>query len=391
MAYDLQAYVQQTKAVADAGRLLQNFLNEAEATRDYAVEQLAEAAEQQTRQSADYRAFMFSEMAQAPEDKAIGAQATEEVLAGALAEVRVADVLIAAGRAVGETGEQPQPHLLDEALNRLEDTTQNFKQALVGAKVADAESMGHLSFAEPTAGTTVVKSADLDHAKDAYRTQSASALKTVVEESHGVVTSVIETITKSEIGGKALDVLAGLGNQLLNLPQLATFGRLVRQGLEKLNNAIDALLNLVGNDALKQVKEKLAELWDKFSGGKDVLTQVLEHLFGITTTEAKIEAVCKLDGLILNKVDQGSADLQELAARYKGQMKLAKGIASGVAVVAPFVIWLSGANPGVVLGVAFACVIIVAVVVLLGMDYADSGRILQRVRGVGEITESLRP
>ena len=28
---------------------------------------------------------------------------------------------------------------------------------------------------------------------------------------------------------------------------------------------------------------------------------------------------------------------------------------------------------------------------LLGMDYADSGRILQRVRGVGEITESLRP
>ena len=37
MAYDLQAYVQQTKAVADAGRLLQGLLTEAEATRDYAA------------------------------------------------------------------------------------------------------------------------------------------------------------------------------------------------------------------------------------------------------------------------------------------------------------------------------------------------------------------
>ena len=43
MAYDLQAYVQQTKAVADAGRLLQGLLTEAEATRDYAAAQLADA------------------------------------------------------------------------------------------------------------------------------------------------------------------------------------------------------------------------------------------------------------------------------------------------------------------------------------------------------------
>ena len=391
MAYDLQAYVQQTKAVADAGRLLQGLLTEAEATRDYAAAQLAEAAEQQTRQGAGYRAFMFDEMKQAPANKVVGARVTEEVLAGALAEVRVADVLIAAGRATGETGEPPQPHLLDDALNRLEDTTQNFKQALVGAQAADAKGAGHLAFVESAAAAAVAKSADLDHAKGTYREQSAAALQTVVEESHGVVANVIETLTSSEIGGKVTEALSALGNKLLDLPQLATFGKLVRQGLEKLNNAIDALLNLVGNDALKRVKEKLEELWEKFSGGKDVLTQVLEHLFGITATEAKIKEVCDLEGLVLDKVDQGSTDLQELAARYKGQMKLAKGIAGGLAIVAPVVIWLSGANPGVVLAVAFAGVLIVAVVALLGMDYADSGRILQLVRGVGEITESLRP
>ena len=102
-----------------------------------------------------------------------------------------------------------------------------------------------------------------------------------------------------------------------------------------------------------------------------MLTQVLEHLFGITATEAKIKEVCALEGLVLDKVDQGSTDLQELAARYKGQMKLAKGIAGGLAIVAPVVIWLSGANPGVVLAVVFAGVLIVAVVALLGMDYAD--------------------
>ncbi|PYS90220.1 MAG: hypothetical protein DMF64_15665 [Acidobacteria bacterium] len=391
MAYDLQDYVQQTKAVADAGRLLQNFLGGEEDARDEAVKQLAEAAEQQTKQGAGYRAFMFSEMKQAPTDKGVGARATEEVLAGALGEMRVADVLIAAGRAVGETGEPPQPHLLDEALNRLEDTTQTFKQALVGAQAADAKAAGHLAFVESAAAAAVVKSADLDHAKSAYREQSAAALQTVVDESRGVVASVIETLKGSEIGGKVTEALSALGNKLLDLPQLEALGKLVRQGLEKLNNAIDALLNLVGNDALKRVKEKLAELWEKFSGGKDVLTQVLEHLFGVTATEAKIKEVCELQGLILGTVDQGSTDLQELAARYKGQMKLAKGIAGGLAIVAPAVVWLSGANPGVVLAVAFASVLMIAVVLLLGMDYADSGRILQRVRGVGEITESLRP
>src|SRR5207237_10702371 len=102
MAYDLQDYVQQTKAVADAGRLLQNFLGGEEDARDEAVKQLAEAAEKQTKQGAGYRAFMFSEMKQAPTDKGVGARATEEVLAGALGEVRVAAGLIASGRTVGQ-------------------------------------------------------------------------------------------------------------------------------------------------------------------------------------------------------------------------------------------------------------------------------------------------
>ena len=159
MAYDLQAYVQQTKSVADAGRLLQNLLADDEATRDYAVTQLVAAAEQQTQQGAGYRAFMFSEMKQAPANKAVGARVTEEVLAGALAEVQVASVLIEAGRAVGETGEPPQPHRLDEALSQLEDTTQTFKQALVSAKPADARAAGHLAFVGAAAAPAVVKSA----------------------------------------------------------------------------------------------------------------------------------------------------------------------------------------------------------------------------------------
>jgi len=391
MAYDLQAYVQQTKSVADAGRLLQNLLADDEATRDYAVTQLVAAAEQQTQQGAGYRAFMFSEMKQAPANKAVGARVTEEVLAGALAEVQVASVLIEAGRAVGETGEPPQPHRLDEALSQLEDTTQTFKQALVSAKPADARAAGHLAFVGAAAAPAVVKSANLAHATNTFRERSVTTLKTVVDESRAAVADGVKSLEDSKGGGVVLEALGALGNKLLDLPQFETLGRLVRQGLAKLNSAIDALLNLVGNDALKRVKEQLEKLWEKFSGGKDVLTQALEHLFAVAATEAKIAEVSALQGLSLDTVDQGSTDLDQLAARFKGQMKLTKGIAAGVAIVGGALLWIPGVHAQVALGIAFASVLLIAVVVLLGMDYADSGRILQRVRGVGEIAESLRP
>src|SRR5437868_13383188 len=101
---------------------------------------------------------MFTELAQAPADKTTGALVTEEVLAGALAEVQVANVLIAAGRAVGETGEPAQPQLLNEALNRLEDTTQTFKQALVGPQAAEAGAAGRLAFIGAAAAPEPVRS-----------------------------------------------------------------------------------------------------------------------------------------------------------------------------------------------------------------------------------------
>ncbi len=49
------------------------------------------------------------------------------------------------------------------------------------------------------------------------------------------------------------------------------------------------------------------------------------------------------------------------------------------------------AGPSPALLTAFAYLLILAAVLLIGMDYADSGRILQRVRGVREIAEGVRP
>jgi phage shock protein A len=392
MSLELKAYVQQTESVADAGRELQRFLAADANTRAYSAEQLSEVAKRQTEKAAGFRAFMFAEGARPrAADKAAGDPATEELLASLLSEVQVANVLLAAGRAVGETDEPPQPELLDQALNQLEDTTQQFKQVLTGARAPGAEAQ-RFAFAGAVAKAPApVQSPDLPAAIDTFRTQSEQTLAALVKEARGVVASVVETLKDNKLSGKVLEALSQLGSQVLNAPQLGRLGNLVRQGLEKLSQAVDALIKWVGSDALAHIKGELGDLWAKVSGGEDLLTQLLTRVFGLEDTRTKITDVLALDGLAHAALDQSSTDLQQLAARFKQQMSIAGGVATAVAFTGTVLLLTPFAGVHLALLAASANVLIMAVVVLLGMDYADSGRILQRVRGVGEIAGSLRP
>lgn len=48
---------------------------------------------------------------------------------------------------------------------------------------------------------------------------------------------------------------------------VAAAGKLIRQGLDLLKKALDALSNLFGKEALANTRKKVREIWKKFESG----------------------------------------------------------------------------------------------------------------------------
>jgi hypothetical protein len=70
-------------------------------------------------------------------------------------------------------------------------------------------------------------------------------------------------------------------------------------------------------------------------------------------------------------------------------MELARGLVAAVTLAGTILALTPLVGLGLALAVASTYLVILASVILLGMDYADSGLVLRRVRGVGEIASSL--
>ncbi|MGH9937354.1 MAG: hypothetical protein ACREAM_13995, partial [Blastocatellia bacterium] len=126
-------YVLGAESVLTAGRRLQSALSTgaSPAKMEYVIAGLEQAAEMQNNGGAAYHNFMFSELTTTSEtEKATRERIMEDVLASVLTDLQVANVLMAAGQAVGELGAQPQPQRLGESLRRLENTSQVIAQSL---------------------------------------------------------------------------------------------------------------------------------------------------------------------------------------------------------------------------------------------------------------------
>lgn len=377
-------YLLSTQSVLHAGGRLRNVLDADRATREYAITRLERAAEQHETGGTGYRTFMFSELETTTEaDKAIRERVTEDVLISVLTDLQVANVLMAAGQALGETGEKAEPRRLDEALLRLENTTRAVERSLPSPLAIGAEP-GRFGFAEAVTIPAVVQSADLPSAIETFRHRSNETLSTLVNEARGVVASVITVLSQLD-EEKVLAGLSKLGVQVQELPRI---GRLFRWGVEKLEGAIDALIGLLGSEALARIKAQVEKVWQDVKEGKYV-AQALEWAFGVEATRTDIEEILRSEGLRQEALDKAGNALDQLASAFKENMSITRGLTSAVTFGCTLLTPL--ASPQLALVAASAYAVILAAVVLIGMDYADSGRILQRVRGVREIASSVRP
>jgi hypothetical protein len=374
-----------TESVLHAGRRLGRLADASPAKLQYAITRLEQAALLHDAGGTGYRAFMFSELEATPEeDKEKRERVTEDALVSILTDMQVANVLIAAGQTAGEMGERADPSHLNTALRSLENTAHAMERSLA-TPLAEGAEPGRFGF-EETAAAEPIQSADVPAAKGTFQDRVGETIDMLVQESQSVATNIFDALSKID-QEKVVSALSKLGLQIQELPKV---GRLIRLGIEKLEKAFDALISLLGSEVLAQAKDKVKETWKKVQEGEHV-SQALEWVFAVKKTRARVKEVMGVEGLQIEPLDKASDDLAKLAIRFKESMKMARSMMSTVTAAGAFLALTPLAGPTLALLTASLYTVILAGVILIGMDYADTGRILKRVRGVGEIVSSLQP
>lgn len=360
-------YLQMTGSVVRAGRRLQRYLETDRSKLEIAVGQLESAAQEHGSKSAGYQAFLFSQMEGAPQ--VVEEPVTEGLLATVLADIQTANVLIAAGQAIGETGQKPDPRSLEQALQHLETVQHSIEQA-------QSEGVpGVFGFAEVTAAPPSQEVATAEQLSKV----ADDTLLSLVSEAQGAVLAIVEAIEKLGIQ-KIGTGIAELASQVAGLQGI---GRLLSQGVAKLRRAIDILIRLLGGSALQAVRAQAEKLWQDLKQGK-LLTELLNRTFGVESAAKLAQAARDLKNVDPAVLARAGNDLAQLKIRFQGDMAVCRRLCSGMGVAAGILVLTPMATQSTAV-IAGAYSIILAGVVLLGMDYADSGRILNRVRGVGRI------
>jgi hypothetical protein len=279
---------------------------------------------------------------------------TEDALASVLTDMQVANVLIAAGQTLGETGKAAQPSVLDEAVVRLENTAHAIERSLPAGLTTGVEP-GRFGFVGDVTIAKAPQSADLPSAIESFKHRCNETLTVLVNEAETVVTGVITALSKLD-KDRVLAALSKLGEQIPALPEI---GRLFRWGVNKLRAAITSLIHLLGTEALAGIKACVGKIWEEVKEGK-YISQTLQWAFGVETTRSHIDDILHASGLQQESLDKGSNDVSGLAVSFKENMAIARGLTSGLTLATtvlaltplagPQLALLAGSGYAVVLG-----------------------------------------
>jgi hypothetical protein len=369
----MSEYVVRTESVLYAAERLRDAV-----TRGEAIEVAAERLERSGRLHEEgaemQRAFMFEQLDAAPSPTATS-QTVDEALAVALADLDVGNVLLAAGQATGETGEERDVPTLNRAVRDLGRTTELLRR---GAQAAG----GARQFAfEDTGPDSSVESVDVSTALETYGARSKEALDDIVRGTADIAVSVIDQLSevKLEDIGKAVSTLG----ESHALPRL---GRLVRLGARKIEAAIQALVRLLGTDSVKRTRSAV-ERFVKQTRPNGVRAAVVEAILGVGETRAAVTSVLERREADGSALDRASEELARLRVSFAAKKRLLEGISAAITLAGALGSIIFG--PPVALFAAAAFLLLLAGAFLLAMDFTDSRDILRRVRGVGEIAQSL--
>ena len=362
MAKNLPDLAQRSHRLADAAQQLLDSLDDPSIDRSLAIADVEHAAADAPASALAKGFEAAGETRRAPPV----AETPDTVLSAALVELYSANVLISAGVALNEHGGGANRTFLSESVTQLESTAQ--------------PEVPRLGF-EPASG---VRSATLDAARTTFRSNAVGVLGDIVDEAAAVIGDIVKQLKKLD-AAKVLQALEGLGTAI---PVVASGGRLIKQGLEKLKNVINALAKLVGPELFAKMKDKVLAVWQKVQAG-EYTRAVIATVVQQKEVEDRVAAAAHRDSVILEEYDGASNDVASLAGDYAGTMKLLRSLLNSVVTAGAVLALLPLAQPWLPAAVAGTYATLIAVVMVTAVSYAGSTEWVRRARNVAAVAEGL--
>lgn len=371
MAVDLMTLAESTRSVANGSVLLQRALRVSAVPDPLIVERLEIAARRRLgEQYSPSRQGFASDPGESGPDAASpgaagppvligGGPEDNEILAGVLADLNVGNALLAAGQALGEGAGPGEDRELTSAISALtevaDDLEHQARTGLVGAQRFEAAPA----------------SPDLPTAIDALQRQLDTTLEELARASAGVVTDALTEVYK-RAPDKLTQLIEELGTQL----KLGEHSRrFVQLGLATIERALAALAQLFPLTLLETAKAEIRSLAERLKEG-EAAPAVLGWVIGVADVRADAERLRHQEDTTPDRLDRAVGALRALGERYSWLMKVASGIVTAIASVAGVASFVGLAIPHLVVATAGAFLLVVATVVLLGLDYTDARKAL---------------
>lgn len=391
-------YLQSTKGVIGAVDMLKTAISGGDTAEiDLASELLVSSTDSYSGNTSKYERFGFDALAIPGLETADRERVKEDLLANALVDLEVANVLIIAGRVAGESGETIQIQELDDARQQLEDVTNVV--ALPMSKAAPASAgQARFGFDEVPQAHTMEASIDAKSAKEKFALQSEALFDSLSAETKKVIQETTSSLNGLD-SDKLNEALGLVGQTFKSLPQI---GKLISRGIELVNQAMEKLTKLIGAENLGLVKDKAKEIAERIKSG-DLLDDFLAYSFGRKNTSKYIQEKLEKSVTGQAKIDEGTKQLADLQTRFAERLalaqriiKLEKNAYAQVVAVCQAVALIPGLNlqipattiPTATLVFVASCLVAIGFAVLTGMDFADGSKVFVFVPGLIEVTDA---
>jgi hypothetical protein len=341
--------------------------------RDGAVERLITVAENGIAGLASFsvQRFQSFEAAEAAHERA---DASEDVLATALGELTIAQTLLSAAAATGLREGAAEP-VSDVTATSPETGGLHASLFAVGAVPAALEAdAGELAAAAGSGGT---QHPSLTDAIDDLRKQVNETLDTVVNGS-------------AEAAGKAVTGLLDLApatvkQTIETLGERVKLGKIVnrlfRAALWALDQGLAALARLIPIRLLQNARSGVTNLYERLRE-EQALDVILAAILGVPDVREYTSQALSRPGLAPSRLEACATELVALTTRYKGVLRILQGIAVAVSLIAGTLAIVHIVVPQLALIVAGAQALVVAAVVVVGIDYIDVQPGPDLIRGV---------
>lgn len=317
-------------------------------------------------------------LADAPPPAAAGIDA-EAALGQALLDLQTANVLVTVDKALQDPAGRSE---LDQAVNDINDTRRELLDTTAFIK-QHFELQRDKSAALPQARSSFESNAS--RLLDEIVKETLSALSKAADVLGQVVRRVLPEDQREQLDELAEKVFQNLGSKV---PFVDGARSLLRKAIDLFNRALDTVLSLFGEDAIKTMKAKVKEQFHALVSGI-LPTAIVGALLGVSEVRKFITARLEQAQGEPLAIDQIRDDLDPVGASFTRRIKLIQGLIAAASAIAGALFTFGWGAPPVLYGFLVLLVVLVAGALIVGTDYTGARRVLAWDRGVRQVAEDL--